>query len=206
MAASMACRLDETAAEVAAVRPYAAALRSAFDDLAKLGAGTLPGHAVTAQRIHGDLPPRPGAAPKDGRGVGPDRLRGRARPAQLAERTQGRHRRRIAGRRRHAALLRLRRPPQRQRPLGGQAPGRLLHQVRVRLRHRPARTAGADTGLRNGQGVYEARYEANTGRLAAHPAVGTGQAGHRRAPMNPPTPSAGRPRPPCPYRPRRPRP
>ncbi|CAG6394288.1 maltokinase [Streptomyces cocklensis] len=55
IAAGMARRLDETAAEVPAVRPYAAALRSAFDDLAKLGAGTLPGHAVTAQRIHGDL-------------------------------------------------------------------------------------------------------------------------------------------------------
>jgi maltokinase len=55
IAAGMTRRLDETAAEVPAVRPYADALRSAFDDLAKLGAGTLPTQAVTAQRIHGDL-------------------------------------------------------------------------------------------------------------------------------------------------------
>ncbi|WP_329136756.1 maltokinase [Streptomyces sp. NBC_01476] len=54
MAAAMTRRLEETAAEVPAVRPYAAALRSAFDDLAKLGAaaGT---DEVVAQRIHGDL-------------------------------------------------------------------------------------------------------------------------------------------------------
>ncbi|WP_443071694.1 maltokinase N-terminal cap-like domain-containing protein [Streptomyces sp. NBC_01477] len=55
IASGMARRLDETAAEVPAIRPYADALRAAFDDLAKLGAVTLPGHAVTAQRIHGDL-------------------------------------------------------------------------------------------------------------------------------------------------------
>lgn len=55
IASGMARRLDETAAEVPAVRPYAGALRSAFDDLAKLGASAGPGGAVTAQRIHGDL-------------------------------------------------------------------------------------------------------------------------------------------------------
>lgn len=55
IAAGMTRRLDEAAAEVPAVRPYADALRSAFDDLAGLGAVTRPGHAVTAQRIHGDL-------------------------------------------------------------------------------------------------------------------------------------------------------
>ncbi|WP_037913488.1 maltokinase N-terminal cap-like domain-containing protein [Actinacidiphila yeochonensis] len=54
-AAAMTRRLEDTAAEVPAVRPYAAALRSAFDDLAKLGAGGGPGGAVTAQRVHGDL-------------------------------------------------------------------------------------------------------------------------------------------------------
>ncbi|MEW2519098.1 maltokinase N-terminal cap-like domain-containing protein [Actinacidiphila alni] len=53
IASAMTRRLDETAKEVPAVRPHAAALRSAFDDLARLGgAGE---HAVTAQRIHGDL-------------------------------------------------------------------------------------------------------------------------------------------------------
>lgn len=55
IAAAMARRLTETAAEVAAVRPYAAALRSAFDDLARLGAGGGAARPVTAQRIHGDL-------------------------------------------------------------------------------------------------------------------------------------------------------
>jgi maltokinase len=55
VAAAMTRRLEETAAEVPAVRPYAGALRSAYDDLAKLGAGTGTGGAVTAQRIHGDL-------------------------------------------------------------------------------------------------------------------------------------------------------
>jgi maltokinase len=55
IAAAMARRLDDTAAEVPAVRPYAEALRSAFDDLAKLGASSGGGGAVTAQRIHGDL-------------------------------------------------------------------------------------------------------------------------------------------------------
>ena len=53
---AMARRLAETAAEVPAVRPYAGALRAAFDDLAKLGASAsgIAG-AVTAQRVHGDL-------------------------------------------------------------------------------------------------------------------------------------------------------
>jgi maltokinase len=55
IASGMARRLDETAAEVPAVRPYAGALRSAFDDLSKLGASTGAGGTVTAQRIHGDL-------------------------------------------------------------------------------------------------------------------------------------------------------
>jgi maltokinase len=55
IAAAMARRLDDTAAEVPAVRPYAGALRSAFDDLAKLGASAGAGGAVTAQRVHGDL-------------------------------------------------------------------------------------------------------------------------------------------------------
>jgi maltokinase len=54
-AAAMTRRLEDTAAEVPAVRPYAGALRSAFDDLAKLGAGGGPGGGVTAQRVHGDL-------------------------------------------------------------------------------------------------------------------------------------------------------
>ena len=56
ISSAMARRLEETAAEVPAVRPYAEALRSAFDDLARLGArasGTA--GAVTAQRVHGDL-------------------------------------------------------------------------------------------------------------------------------------------------------
>ncbi|WP_411158314.1 maltokinase N-terminal cap-like domain-containing protein [Streptomyces sp. CBMA29] len=53
IASAMTRRLDETAKEVPAVRPHVAALRSAFDDLARLGAA--PGNAVTAQRIHGDL-------------------------------------------------------------------------------------------------------------------------------------------------------
>ncbi|MEW1863022.1 maltokinase [Streptomyces sp. NPDC088194] len=55
VAAAMTRRLEETAAEVPAVRPFAGALRSAYDDLAKLGAGTGPGGVVIAQRIHGDL-------------------------------------------------------------------------------------------------------------------------------------------------------
>ncbi|HEY5834031.1 maltokinase N-terminal cap-like domain-containing protein [Streptomyces sp.] len=55
IAAGMTHRLEETAAEVPAVRPYAGALRSAFDDLTKLGAGAGTGGAVTVQRIHGDL-------------------------------------------------------------------------------------------------------------------------------------------------------
>ncbi|WP_225849865.1 maltokinase [Streptomyces sp. HPF1205] len=55
LAAAMTHRLEETAAEVPAVRPYAGALRSAFDDLAKLGAGAGTAGAVTAQRVHGDL-------------------------------------------------------------------------------------------------------------------------------------------------------
>ncbi|MBM9503745.1 maltokinase N-terminal cap-like domain-containing protein [Actinacidiphila acididurans] len=55
LAAGMTHRLEETAAEVPAVRPYAAALRAAYDDLAKLGASTGARGTVTAQRIHGDL-------------------------------------------------------------------------------------------------------------------------------------------------------
>ncbi|MBY8881565.1 maltokinase N-terminal cap-like domain-containing protein [Actinacidiphila acidipaludis] len=55
IASGMTRRLDETAAEVPAVRPYAGALRAAFDDLAKMGAGAAAGSAVVAQRIHGDL-------------------------------------------------------------------------------------------------------------------------------------------------------
>lgn len=65
IASAMARRLDETAVEVPAIRPYADALRAAFDDLAKLGArsGAADGPAgpadqgegVLAQRIHGDL-------------------------------------------------------------------------------------------------------------------------------------------------------
>ncbi|SDN18524.1 maltokinase N-terminal cap-like domain-containing protein [Actinacidiphila guanduensis] len=53
MAAAMTRRLEDTAAEVPAVRPYASALRSAFDDLAELGAGRA--GRVTVQRVHGDL-------------------------------------------------------------------------------------------------------------------------------------------------------
>jgi len=55
IAAAMTRRLEETAAEVPAVRPYADALRAAFDDLSKLGASAGADSAVTAQRIHGDL-------------------------------------------------------------------------------------------------------------------------------------------------------
>jgi maltokinase len=55
IAAGMARRLDETAAEVPAVRRFAGHLRSAFDDLAKFGAVGRTGPPVTAQRIHGDL-------------------------------------------------------------------------------------------------------------------------------------------------------
>ncbi|MFC4030816.1 maltokinase [Streptomyces polygonati] len=58
IASGMARRLEETAAEVPSIRPYAAALRSAYDDLAKLGASGGAGGAaggVTAQRVHGDL-------------------------------------------------------------------------------------------------------------------------------------------------------
>ncbi|SCD33920.1 maltokinase [Streptomyces sp. DvalAA-14] len=62
IASAMARRLEETAAEVPAIRPYAGALRSAFDDLAELGAsGAADGAAdgapggVLAQRVHGDL-------------------------------------------------------------------------------------------------------------------------------------------------------
>jgi maltokinase len=56
IASAMTRRLEETAAEVPAVRPYAGALRSAFDDLAKLGASASGiADAVTAQRVHGDL-------------------------------------------------------------------------------------------------------------------------------------------------------
>ncbi|WP_435174428.1 maltokinase N-terminal cap-like domain-containing protein [Actinacidiphila sp. bgisy145] len=55
VAAAMTRRLEETAAEVPGVRPFTGALRAAYDDLAKLGAGTGPGGAVFAQRIHGDL-------------------------------------------------------------------------------------------------------------------------------------------------------
>lgn len=52
---AMTRRLEETAAEVPAVRPYTGALRAAFDDLTKLGASAGVGGGVTAQRIHGDL-------------------------------------------------------------------------------------------------------------------------------------------------------
>jgi maltokinase len=55
IAAAMTRRLEETAAEVPAIRRYADGLRSAFDDLAKLGASGGTGGAVVAQRIHGDL-------------------------------------------------------------------------------------------------------------------------------------------------------
>ncbi|MDX3239703.1 phosphotransferase [Streptomyces sp. ME03-5709C] len=52
LATAMAGRLDAAAAAVPALRPYRAALRTAFDDLAALGAL---GTALAAQRIHGDL-------------------------------------------------------------------------------------------------------------------------------------------------------
>ncbi|MDX2817977.1 phosphotransferase [Streptomyces sp. PA03-5A] len=52
LAAAMAGRLDAAAAAVPALRPYRAALRAAFDDLAALGAL---GTTLAAQRIHGDL-------------------------------------------------------------------------------------------------------------------------------------------------------
>jgi maltokinase len=55
IASGMARRLEETAAEVPAIRRHADALRSAFDDLAKLGASGGTGGGVLAQRIHGDL-------------------------------------------------------------------------------------------------------------------------------------------------------
>jgi maltokinase len=55
IAGGMIRRLDDTAAEVPAVRPYTAALRSAFEDLARAGAGRGADASVTAQRIHGDL-------------------------------------------------------------------------------------------------------------------------------------------------------
>ncbi|WP_433892824.1 maltokinase N-terminal cap-like domain-containing protein [Streptomyces sp. CA-111067] len=54
IASAMAARLAEAAAEVPAVRPFADGLRSAFDDLSKLGASATAG-PVLAQRIHGDL-------------------------------------------------------------------------------------------------------------------------------------------------------
>lgn len=52
LATAMAGRLDAAAAAVPALRPYRTALRTAFDDLAALGAL---GTALAAQRIHGDL-------------------------------------------------------------------------------------------------------------------------------------------------------
>lgn len=52
LAAAMAARLDAAAAAVPALRPYRAALRAAFDDLAALGAR---GTVLAAQRVHGDL-------------------------------------------------------------------------------------------------------------------------------------------------------
>ncbi|MFI8179340.1 phosphotransferase [Actinacidiphila glaucinigra] len=52
LAAAMAGRLDAAAAAVPALRPYRAALRTAFDDLAALGTR---GTTLAAQRIHGDL-------------------------------------------------------------------------------------------------------------------------------------------------------
>ncbi|WNI18184.1 maltokinase [Streptomyces sp. ITFR-21] len=55
IASAMARRLEETAAEVPAIRPYADALRAAFDDLSKAGAGGEAGSGVLAQRVHGDL-------------------------------------------------------------------------------------------------------------------------------------------------------
>ncbi|MEU4097946.1 maltokinase [Streptomyces sp. NPDC026673] len=51
LASAMAGRLDAAAAAVPALRPYRTALRTAFDDLAALGGGTV----LAAQRIHGDL-------------------------------------------------------------------------------------------------------------------------------------------------------
>ena len=56
ISAAMTRRLEETAAEVPAVGPYTEALRSAFDDLAELGASAAgTAGAVIAQRVHGDL-------------------------------------------------------------------------------------------------------------------------------------------------------
>ncbi|MFF7214221.1 maltokinase [Streptomyces sp. NPDC008238] len=52
LAAAMAGRLDAAAAAVPALRPYRAALRAAYDDLAALGTR---GTTLAAQRIHGDL-------------------------------------------------------------------------------------------------------------------------------------------------------
>ncbi|MEK8172648.1 hypothetical protein NKH77_36330 [Streptomyces sp. M19] len=52
LAATMAERLESTAAAVPALYPYREALRTAYDDLAALGRA---GHTWTAQRIHGDL-------------------------------------------------------------------------------------------------------------------------------------------------------
>ncbi|MYX34279.1 MULTISPECIES: phosphotransferase [Streptomycetaceae] len=52
LAAAMAGRLDAAAAAVPALRPYRAALRTAFDDLAALGTR---GTTLAAQRVHGDL-------------------------------------------------------------------------------------------------------------------------------------------------------
>ncbi|MFJ5775656.1 maltokinase [Streptomyces sp. NPDC093094] len=52
LVAGMLERLDAAAQAVPALRPYAPALRSAFDALAGLAAD---GHTWTAQRIHGDL-------------------------------------------------------------------------------------------------------------------------------------------------------
>jgi maltokinase len=54
LASGMVRRLEETAAEVPAVRPYAGALRSAFEDLAALATAGA-GGPVFAQRVHGDL-------------------------------------------------------------------------------------------------------------------------------------------------------
>ncbi|MEU1537522.1 phosphotransferase [Actinacidiphila glaucinigra] len=52
LAAAMAGRLDAAAAAVPALRPYRAALRTAFHDLAALGTR---GTTLAAQRVHGDL-------------------------------------------------------------------------------------------------------------------------------------------------------
>ncbi|MFF7727436.1 phosphotransferase [Streptomyces sp. NPDC008001] len=52
LAAAMSQRLDAAADAVPALRPYRAALRSAYDDLAALGRR---GRTWRAQRIHGDL-------------------------------------------------------------------------------------------------------------------------------------------------------